>query len=318
MSFGSVEEGQLGLLKSSISRKVLFDPVLYPGHYHTGPTHNIQTVNARIQSVHLEGNGAWTCPETDSGTCDNSGNNTGTNNIGIKISSSFSILYKIKSDKLSIEEAYRRFRFDDDLAATTIRTLATENSKQTPQTHTLQQIIEAHETNTTQEQFIVNEEQLRNDMSQFGYEFMECFIHSITLEERAKKKYMETEVRRYEDDLAEIVEEASVVRRNTESLVKNISNHATQEVYAIKGRAEAYKQTLDADKDVYKRTAELNATIELSEMFRTSFPTANDAEIMAIVMTNNYVDQISQIANKANIDKVFIDESTNKLRVENI
>eukprot|EP00494_Astrolonche_serrata_P004717 UN04731 len=115
----------------------------------------------------VSGSVAWTCPEedTDSTVC-RANQTDSTNTIGQSIYTTFSVQYKILHDKDSVSRAYRTFQFDDALVEQHVRALAKQNSKVTPQTYTLRQILDADENNL----LIVDKPSLNEELFAIGYE----------------------------------------------------------------------------------------------------------------------------------------------------
>ena len=67
------------------------------------------------------------------------------------------------------------------------------------------------------------------------YLFFVFKIERIELDGEAADKYLQTDLRRYEDDLVQKQEEAAVIRRETERQVTAINNEAVADSYVIEG-----------------------------------------------------------------------------------
>eukprot|EP00494_Astrolonche_serrata_P028760 UN29027 len=194
MSWSSVGEGELALIKHNISKKVSYDEMYEPGHHHTGPSYDFERVNAKIHTTVVHQSSSWTCPLTESGVCNTNTTSSDTNNIGQTIYTTFSIQYNVIGDLENLQLAYESYQFDDSLVEEAVRRAAVENSKETPQSYTLEEILAEDET-----QIVIDEDNLNDDLNKFGYELYDVIVTEIQLSDSAANKYLKTEMQRYQD-----------------------------------------------------------------------------------------------------------------------
>jgi len=309
MSFSSIAEHELGFLKHGISNKVKFDRMYEPGHHETGPAYTFEKVNRHVHAANVVGSAAWTCPEDDFGHCET---NTTANTVGITVETDFTVMYRIIQELEMVQHAYETYQFDDNLVAGAVGNLAKESSKATPQLYTLQNIIDSvSDHNNTHP--IIAESGLNSDIGGFGYELYDVIITKIEIEGAAADKFLTTEIRRYEDDIAQKTEEAAEVDRETEKLVVAIQNEAVKEVAAITANAGATVLELSADLEAYRRSINIDATTLLIDMYNRRFSLATYGDIMEMVAITKYMDEVEQMGAQAGTDKVFMDHETNRL-----
>lgn len=306
LSFASISEEELGLRKHSISKKVLFDDLYKPGHHNTGPSYGFEKVNRHIHSLIVTDSAAWTCPEDGSGNCLDSANTTD-NVIGQVIYSTFTVLYRIIQDIEHVEKAYQSYQFSDASVQRAVRAQAKENSKQSPQGFTLKQIIDAHLIFNVS-QVIVDKNTLNEAMADFGYQIFDVIVTEIDMGDSVQQKYLRIETNRYEDEIIKASDEAQDIQRETDLSTEEINNEARTERTAIESYSGAYANRLAADLDAYRREAEKNATIELIEMYQTKFTDSGTTDIMAIVSSTQYMDQLASMASNSKVDKIFLDQ----------
>lgn len=306
MSFASIAEEELGLRKHSISKKVLFDELYKPGHHNTGPSYGFEKVNRHIHALIVQDSAAWTCPEDENGGCLDRSNTTD-NSIGQVIYSTFTVLYRIIQQIEDVEKAYQSYQFSDSAVERAVRALAKENSKQNPQQYTLQEIIDAHLIyNVTQ--VIVHEPTLNEAMADFGYQLFRVIVTEIDMGDTVQQKYLRIETNRYEDEIIQVNDQAQDIQRLTDLETEKINNEGRTEKTAINSYSNAYANRLTADIDVYRREAEKNGTIEMIEMYQEKFPLSGVTDIMAIVSSTQYMDQLQTMASNSKVDKIFLDE----------
>merc|ERR1712198_539780 len=106
---------------------------------------------------------------------------------------------------------------------------------------------------------------------------------------------MGTELRRYEDDIVRIEEEASVIRRETQILRAEIENRAIREESNIHALADSYVERLASDIEAYKQEAEINGTTQYITALSGKFPTASVSELMELLSTLQYMEEVSNI-----------------------
>jgi len=306
MSFASIAEEELGLRKHSISKKVLFDELYKPGHHNTGPSYGFEKVNRHIHALIVQDSAAWTCPEDEDGGCLDRSNTTD-NSIGQVIYSTFTVLYRIIQQIEDVEKAYQSYQFSDGAVERAVRALAKENSKQNPQQYTLQEIIDAHLIyNVTQ--VIVHEPTLNEAMADFGYQLFRVIVTEIDMGDTVQQKYLRIETNRYEDEIIQVNDQAQDIQRLTDLETEKINNEGRTEKTAINSYSNAYANRLTADIDVYRREAEKNGTVEMIEMYQEKFPLSGVTDIMAIVSSTQYMDQLQTMASNSKVDKIFLDE----------
>lgn len=309
MSFASIAEHELGFLKHGISNKVKFDRMYEPGHHNTGPAYTFEKVNRHVHAAQVIGSAAWTCPEDDFGHCET---NTSANTVGITVETDFTVMYRIIQNLEMVQHAYETYQFDDGLVAGAVGNLAKENSKATPQQYTLQNIIDSV-TDQNNTQSIITESGLDSDIAGFGYELYDVLITKLEIESAAADKFLTTEIRRYEDDIAQKTEEAAEVDRETEKLVVAIQNEAIKVVSAITATAGATLLELAADLEAHRRQINIDATSVLIDMYNRRFSQATYGDIMEMVAITKYMDEVEQMGAQSGTDKIFMDHETNRL-----
>jgi len=312
MSFASVAEYELAFRMHSISKKVSFDELYTPGHYHVGPSYNFIKCNRHVHTVHVSDSAAWTCPEDSSGSCST---NATSNDIGQTIYSTFTVSYRVQQDIENVELAYTKYQFDESRVASAVRSLATENSKETPQQYTLQEIIDAYTVELPQ--LVVNTTLLNADLHTFGYQLVDVVVEALDMDQVAQNKYLLIETRLYEDEISAYQEQAAEVRRETSTEVQEIQNDQIRQVLEIEAYASAYTTTKNADAEAYRMAAEINATKELIEMYEEELPSLTLVETMELVSSSQYVDAI-QSSSTSRTGVVFMDSAANRLFTDDV
>lgn len=312
MSFSSIAEYELGFRVHSISKKVSFDELYTPGHYHVGPSYTFIKCNRHVHTVHVSDSAAWTCPEvTNPETLEpECSKNATSNDIGQSIYTTFTVSYRIMQDLDSVQLAYTKYQFDDSRVASAVRSLATENSKETPQGYTLQEIIDAYTDELPQ--LVVNNTLLNQDLHTFGFQLVDVVVEAIDMDPVAQNKYLLIETRLYEDEISGYQEEAEEVRRETASEVQEIQNEQIAQVLEIQAYASAFATTREADAEAYRIQAEINATTELIGMYQTELPGLSLVETMELASTSQYVDAILG-SSSSHSGVVFMDSDSNRL-----
>jgi len=312
-SFGHIKEGELGLLKSNLTKVVSYERVYTPGYYYVGLNRGFEKVSSKVQYINInEGEYAWTCPESVNGTCDH---NEESNNVGVTLQIIFTIQYRILDSIEGLQQAYNRYKFNADAVAAHVKTTAQQNAKQTPQYFSLSEIIDEQK-NGTSTDTLIDKAELDAELQSFGYMVEDILIERIELDGEAADKYLQTDLRRYEDDLVQKQEEAAVIRRETERQVTAINNEAVADSYVIEAVADAYVERLEAELSVYAKNANILATEALIDALHVAFNEASEVEIMEMMLVVQYIDQMMKIGPSS--DTVFVDDRQNKLFVDQI
>jgi len=312
MSFRSLSEEQLAFKKHGISNKVDFDKLYEPGHYHTGPSHKFEPINRHIHTVVLNQQAAWTCPEAEDGqSCLSSNDSANANVVGQTIYTSFSVNYRVTRTKEAVKLAYDKYQFNDGSVESAVKSLSSENAKETPQSYTLRQIIDAY--TDVNPQICVDVPLLNSQVAEFGYQVEDIIVTEIALDDSAQAKYLLTETNQYLATIVEFEQQATEVRQETEALVYGINNLALSEVYAIEAWGNTEVARLDADLEAYRRAVDVNGTELLIEMYKRNFPSATEMEIAELTATTQYIDQVLAVGSHSGVETLFIDSQTNRL-----
>jgi len=196
MSFSSLAEDEIAFRKSSVSSKIDFDEIYCCGHYHLGPTGRFASVSRHVHTVYIKDSNAWTCP-AENGTCKVISGNT--NEVGQTVYSSFAVNFRIIRDIENAQLAYEKYQFDDGRVRQAVIALAIENSKETPQLYSVEQIYGTYSDETPQ--IVIDQALLDADLRVFGYELQDVVVTEIKMPEAAQAKFLVQEIRKYQDDI---------------------------------------------------------------------------------------------------------------------
>jgi len=312
MSFSSLAEDEIAFRKSSVSSKIDFDEIYCCGHYHLGPTGRFASVSRHVHTVYIKDSNAWTCP-AENGTCKVISGNT--NEVGQTVYSSFAVNFRIIRDIENAQLAYEKYQFDDGRVRQAVIALAIENSKETPQLYSVEQIYGTYSDETPQ--IIVDQELLDADLHVFGYELQDVVVTEIKMPEAAQAKFLVQEIRKYQDDIIRNSWIANETRLETAGIVNEINIEGISATRAIHADAEATVARLNADLEAYRRFIDISATTYLIEMYKRNFPDAIDVEIAELAASHQYVDNVMSTGSGSHVDTLFMGE-TNRLFTQEI
>lgn len=304
LSFSTLAEDQIAFRKSSVSSKINFDEIYCCGHFHLGPTGRFAKVSRHVHTVFIEDSNAWTCPATN-GTCKEISGNT--NEVGQTIYSSFAVNFRIIRDIDNAKLAYEKYQFDDDRVRQAVKALALENSKETPQQYSVEQIYAAHSDDTPQ--ILVDHDLLDADLRIFGYELQDVVLTEIKMPEAAQAKFLVQEIRKYQDDIIKNSYLANETRLETAKTVNEINIEGISATRKIQADADAAVARLEADLEAYRRFIDISATTYLIEMYKRNFPDASEVEIAELAASHQYVDNVMSTGSGTHVNTVFMGEA---------
>jgi len=314
LSFGAIAEEQLGFGKSRISGRVSFDKLYHPGYWRNGPNNIFTKVNRHIHTVEVKRSNAWTCPEdAETGDCKQ---NPNSQEVGQTVYTTCTINFRITPTKESVQMAYEKYQFDDSRVRQQVVSLATENSKETPQNYTAAQIFAA--VNDDNPQVVVNVEHLGKEISNFGYELVDVVVEEINMDDAAQAKFLLQDLKRYDDDLVKKQWLATQEKQITEQEVTEIRNLKVEQVREIQGQVVALETRLDSDLEAYRRAVDVNSTLYLIEMYKEVFPTVDNMEIAEMAATTTYMDQLISVGTSSGVETIFMDKESNRLYTQNL
>lgn len=313
LSFRALAEEELAFPKSSVSSKIDFSEIYCCGHYHVGPTMRFAKVNRHVHTVFISESNAWTCP-TENGTCKDLAGTA--NEVGQTVYTSFAVNFRIIRDRESAKLAYEKYQFSDDRVRQAVSALALENSKETPQQHSVEEIYGAF---TDEEpQILINTNLLNIDMNVFGYELQDVIVTEIKMPAAAQAKFLVQEIRRYQDDIIRNSWIANETRLETAAIVNEINIEGISAVRAIAAQADATVARLEADLEAYRREIDISATTYLIEMYKQVFTNSTDMEIAEMATTSMYMDQVMQTGSSDGVTALFMDQSSNRIFTEEL
>jgi len=314
ISFGAIAEEELGFKKARISGRVNFGQLYHPGYYHNGPSNIFKKVSRHIHTVEVVRSNAWTCPE-DPQTLDCK-KNPNSQEVGQTIYTTCTVNFRITPAKESVQLAYQKYQFDDQRVRQQVISLATENSKETPQNYTASQIFAATDNETPQ--IVVDSPHLTEEIGTFGYELVDVVVEEINMDDAAQAKFLLQDLRKYEDDLVQKQWLATQEKQITEQEVTEIRNQMVEEVRTIEAQVTALKTRLDSDLEAYRRAVDINSTLYLINMFKEVFDGVSEMEIAEMASTTMYMDQLISVGSSQGVETVFMDNEANRLYTQNV
>jgi len=313
LSFRSLAEDEIAFRKSTVSSKVDFEEVYCCGHYHLGPTGRFEKVSRHVHTVYISESSAWTCP-SENGTCLESSGTT--NEVGQTIYSSFAVNFRIIRDRENAKLAYQKYQFDDVRVRQAVTALAMENSKETPQQYSVEQIYEAY--SEERPQIVVNHELLDADLHVFGFELQDIVVTEIQMPQAAQEKFLVQEIRNYQDDIIRTSWIANETRLETAGLVNQINIEGISATREVRANADATVARLEADLEAYRRYIDISATTYLIEMYKRNFPGASDVEIAELAASHQYIDNIMETSSGDHVSALFMGAESNRLFTQDI
>jgi len=314
ISFGAIAEEQLGFRKARISGRVNFDKLFHPGYHHNGPNNIFSKVSRHIHTVEVRRSNAWTCPEdSDTGDCKQ---NPNSQEVGQTVYTTCTVNFRITPTKEAVRLAYEKYQFDDGRVRQQVISLATENSKETPQNYTAGQIFAS--VTDEKPQVVVDVQHLGDEISSFGYELVDVVVEEINMDEAAQAKFLLQDLKRYDDDLVKKQWLATNEKQITEQEVTEIGNLQVQEVRAIEAEVVALKTRLSSDLEAYRRKVDVDSTLYLIDMFKEVFPDVGDMDIAELAATTMYMDQLTSVGSSDDVETVFMGGESNRLFTQSI
>jgi len=312
LSFRTLAEDEIAFRKSSVSSKIDFEEIYCCGHFHLGPTGRFASVSRHVHTVFIEDSNAWTCP-AENGTCKEISGNT--NEVGQTIYSSFAVNFRIIRDIENAKLAYEKYQFDDGRVRQAVVALAIENSKETPQQYSVEQIYASYSDDAPQ--IVVDHELLDADLRVFGYELQDVVVTEIKMPEAAQAKFLVQEIRKYQDDIIRNSWIADETRLLTAGMVNEINIEGISATRKIQADANATVARLDADLEAYRRFIDISATTYLIEMYKRNFQEASEVEIAELTASHQYVDNVMSTGSGSHVNTLFMGE-TNRLFTQEI